>query len=109
MQLFDTRNRYIFFCCLLVNHILKRIWDKVFKSGLSKFVNVVKSLVSYRFAHIYWEKSLMENFIFCVMLWVMRSDLFLARNGLCQLFCNFLEFVLVVVFLFLIILKKEKG
>ena len=30
-------------------------------------VNVTKSAVSCRFGHIYWRKSLMENFIFCVM------------------------------------------
>ena len=37
-------------------------------------VNVIKSLVSCGFNHIYWKKSLMENFIFCAVLIVKFSN-----------------------------------
>ena len=45
------------------NHYTK-IWSFPFRISS---VNVTKSAIPCGFGHIYWKKSLMENFIFCAV------------------------------------------
>ena len=93
-HLYLLENPHFFYSSLLHCFTAQK-WS--FPLGISS-VNVTKSTWSCGFSHIYWWKSLMEHFIFCVVFLVSYDGKYFGRLVSCCFFLGFNILISLVIY-----------